>query len=180
MNLPWLIIAILGTVSLIFTIISLATAAWIVLGSSGVGLWQTCLNSVCVSIPSFAGGWCHGCIRCKYPVKCFEKTKCFMAVVVISCYYMLRITKGWGFKSRKKHQNFGVFLYRASIQYVLIFYPNRMGSAHLEIFEIQYNIVQTEYLCTYNIFKLYLGNSKIWVFQCWNQAQTFRAFLRNP
>jgi len=63
MNLPWLIIAILGTVSLMFTIISLATAAWIVVGSSGDGLWQSCFDSACFSVPSFAGGWCHGFIR---------------------------------------------------------------------------------------------------------------------
>ena len=63
MQLPWLIIASLGSISMLFTIISLATTAWVVAGLEGVGLWQACTDSVCIAIPSNVGEFCPGCRR---------------------------------------------------------------------------------------------------------------------
>jgi len=81
MKLPWLIIAILGTISMLFIIISLTTPAWIVGLSSGEGLWQVCSNLRCIS--SSHGKFCHDCGRISIPGKYF-------LVIVFFHYCMLK------------------------------------------------------------------------------------------
>jgi len=66
MKLPWLIIAILGIIAMIFTIISLATTAWLVSGLTTLGLWKLCVNSFCVNL---SGGLCCICKRSEKIVK---------------------------------------------------------------------------------------------------------------
>jgi len=89
MKLSWLIIAILGSISMIFTIISLATAAWVVLGSSGVGLWQACALSLCVSLPSISGNFSLDCCWFKNPLKllCVKE----MLYGRLSCFNLLYV-----------------------------------------------------------------------------------------